>query len=92
MTWAIPHDVAWCESATDGKVWTVCVRTGQILGLEPSAFAIWQQADGERAADDVAKKLAESQGWDLDEIAATVSAFMDQLCAIGLLEQSGSSQ
>jgi hypothetical protein len=54
--------------------------------LNQSARAIWELCDGERAADDIVRQLAESLGVPARDLEADVLIALAELASHGLLE------
>lgn len=91
MTWRIPADIAWCEADPSDAVtvWVVRASTGLIQGLHASAFAIWTAADDRSTVAEVVAELHRSFDIGETDVVAEVSAFLDHLVGVGLLQILG---
>ncbi|MGO4599364.1 PqqD family peptide modification chaperone [Terrabacter sp. 2RAF25] len=69
-----------------GTVYVASLPAGPIVVLEGAAALIWSEATGEPAAGWVAR-VAGAVGQVEADITADVEAFVDELCARGLLQR-----
>lgn len=88
MTWQRPPDVAWVDQATTDAIsgFAVTPGSGRITCMSESGLLIWESAVGAASAGQVAQRIAEVTGEQASDIEHDISAFVDQLVDIGLLE------
>ncbi len=60
--------------------------------LNPSASVLWNLCDGEADGTELAAEIAEAFGLDRDAVAAQVEGFIQELDALGLIEDAGGAE
>jgi hypothetical protein len=55
--------------------------------FEGTSFEVWTRIDGTRNQQQIAQELAEFHGAPLEQVAADVAAFVEQLLQLGLVTQ-----